>query len=439
MAKVVPFKGLRYNIEKVNDLAKVTAPPYDIISADEKQELYNMDEYNIIRVDYGMTFENDNDAENCYTRSAVYLEKWMKEKVLQYEEKPALYIYEQVFSLAGVDPSHSLKGIIGLVQLEEFDKNIILPHEETLSRAKTDRLNLMKTTKANMSQIYSLYMDEENEIAMAIDSMSDCEPTFSFITHENITQNIWVITDEEEITRLTQMFKNKQLFIADGHHRYETALNYRDMRRSETDADGDMPYDYAMMMLVSMSNSGLFVFPTHRLIKDLDSFDEMLIVGLLTEEFHVSKIHFTEGNYASIIMERLANTVDETLFGLYTGKDYYYLLRLKDDNTISYVVTDKSDAYKNLDVTILHKLILEKHMSIDEENMRNQKNLEYTRDEQEAVAAVKRGDYNCVFLMNPTKVSEIRDIANVKEKMPQKSTYFWPKLVTGIVMNKFEN
>ena len=212
------------------------------------------------------------------------------------------------------------------------------------------------------------------------------------------------------------------------------------MRHAEVGTqEGTQSYDYVMMMLVSMNDGGLFVFPTHRMVRGLEKFDEVLLVGALTEEFAVSKIYFTEGDYAQIIADRLANTVDETLFGLYTGQNYYYLLKLKDAQSIDEVITDKSNAFKHLDVTVLHKLILEKHMGIDEENMKNQKNLVYTRDTHEAIVAVQNGEFNCVFFINPTKVSEIKEIAQANEKMPQKSTYFWPKLVTGIVMNKFRD
>ncbi|MBE5040471.1 DUF1015 domain-containing protein [Ructibacterium gallinarum] len=440
MAKVIPFRGLRYNPDKFKDLDAVTAPPYDIISPAQQQELYNKDEYNVIRLDYGMDFVSDDDTNNRYTRSAAYLNKWIEDQTLVFEDKPAFYIYEQIFSLGSEDPSHSLKGVIGLVQLEEFSKNIILPHEETISSAKEDRLKLMQATAANLSQVYSLYMDEDKTIAELIESQSDGEPDITFVSSENITQNIWVIKDESVNAELSALFEKKQIFIADGHHRYETALTYRKQRHQEDGTEeGAMSYDYVMMMLVSMSNGGLFVFPTHRMIRGLESFDEVLLIGFLTEEFTVSKIYFTEGDFASIIMDRLANTVDETLFGLYTGQNYYYLLKLKNTHTIDAAIKGKSEAYKHLDVTVLHKLILEKYMGIDEANMRAQKNLVYTRDAHEAVDAVKNGEFDCAFLINPPKVSQIKAVAQANEKMPQKSTYFWPKLVTGIVMNKFED
>ncbi len=440
MANVVPFRGVRYNAEKFKNLNDVTAPPYDIIPKEGQQELYNKNENNIIRIDYGMEFDTDTEDNNRYTRSGDFLNKWLDEQVLIKEDSPAFYIYEQIFSLDDGKPVHSLKGIISLVELREFADNVILPHEYTISKAKTDRLNLMRATKANTSPIYSLYLDDEEAIAKLIEENSEYDPDISFDSTEGIKQNIWIIKDPAVLSKITALFNTKQLFIADGHHRYETALNYR-RERHEADGTpmGSADYDYIMMMLVSMSNSGLFVFPTHRLIRGIERFDETLLVGFLTEEFSASKIYFTEGDYASIITERLAKTVDEKLIGMYTGGNYYYLLKLKDFDSIDKEITDKSDAYKHLDVTVLHKLILEKHLGIDEENMRNQKNLFYVREGSDAIKAVQNGEAQCAFLINPTKVSEIREIALANEKMPQKSTYFWPKLITGIVLNRFED
>lgn len=440
MAKVIPFRGTRYNTKMFPNLNDVTAPPYDIISKEEQTELYNKNDFNILRVDYGLDFDTDTDTDNRYTRGGAYLREWIEKEVLLRESENAFYVYEQIFSLSDDKSAHSLKGILSLVELREFADKVVLPHEETISKAKTDRLNLMRETGANTSPIYSLYLDDEEKIAGLIEENSEGTPDISFMSDEGIRQNIWIITDTKVTGEITRLFENKQLFIADGHHRYETALNYR-RERHEADGTpiGNADYDYILMMLVSMSNSGLFVFPTHRLIRDIEPFDEIRLVGFLTEEFAVSKIYFTEGDYASIITERLANTVDEKLFGLYTGGNYYYLLKLKDTKPLDEAIPDKSEAYRYLDVNVLHKLILEKHLGIDEENMKNQKNLVYMREAADAVTAVKDGKYQCAFLINPTKVSEIREIASANEKMPQKSTYFWPKLVTGLVINKFRD
>ena len=440
MAKVIPFKGLRYNPEKFRDLDAVTAPPYDIITPEQQQELYNKDEHNIIRLDYGMDFESDDETNNKYTRSAAFLKKWIEEQILVYEDAPAFYIYEQMFSLVDEEtPSHSLKGIISLVQLEEFSKKIIMPHSETLNQPKRDRMGLMKATASNMSPIYSLYMDPDQAIADIISECSDSDPDFSFTTQDKVIQNIWVIKDPATLNVISKKFENKQLFIADGHHRYETALNYRRERHlADGTETGTQPYDYTMMMLASMDDSGLFLFPTHRLIRGVKNFSEQMIISMLTDHFNASKIYITEGEYADIIMTKLENTIDEKRLAFYTGEDYYYTLDIKDVHVMDDLIEGKSDAYKHLDVTILHKLILEKYFDIDENRESDRDRLVFTKDADEAVNGVRDGEFQCSFLMNATKISEIKDISLANEKMPQKSTYFWPKLVTGIVIYKFD-
>ncbi len=434
MAKVIPFNGLRYNTEMFSNLDCVTAPPYDIISPEEQDALYNKSEYNIVRVDFAKEESGDNDENNKYTRAGEEFASWIEKGVLVKEDKPAFYIYEQVFQYN--DSPISLKGIISAVKIEEFENKVVLPHEETLSKAKTDRFNLMRKTDANMSQIYSLFLDEDSSVENLIDLYSKGEPDVSFVA-DGIKQNIWIITDEEKTAKITEKFADKQLFIADGHHRYETALRFRNTKREENPGVSDAPYDYVMMMLTSMNDNGLLVFPTHRMIRNLPDFDESVLVGYLTEDFSVSKVHLTDGDYASIITDRISAVNNEKCFALYTGKDYYYRFELKNLKAIDNYITDKSSAYKNLDVTLLHTLVLERFLGIDQNNMANQKNLSYTRDAKEAIERVQSGEYQCSFLINATNVSDIKEISLANEKMPQKSTYFWPKLVTGIVINKF--
>lgn len=435
MAKVIPFCGLRYNTDVVSDLREVTAPPYDIISKEQQDSFYEKSEFNIVRVDFAKDFPDDNDENNKYKRAGEEFDNWIKRGVLKKEEKPAFYIYEQRFKYS--DSEVSLKGIISAVKIEEFEKKIILPHEETLSKAKTDRFNLMKTTGANMSQIYSLFLDEDLEVEFLIKSYSQGSPDVSFVTDDGIKQNIWIITDEEKTKKISDAFESKKLFIADGHHRYETALRYRDTMHRENNSFGEEPYDYVMMMLTSMSDSGLLVFPTHRMIKNLPDFDETILVSSLTEDFSVSKVHLTDGDYSEIIMDGISAVKDEKCFALYTGKDFYYRFELKNIDVIDNYITDKSKAYKHLDVTLLHTLVLDRFLGIDRKNMENQKNLSYTRDASMAVEKVQSGEYQCSFLINATNVSDIKEVSLANEKMPQKSTYFWPKLVTGIVINKF--
>ena len=437
MAKVIPFKGLRYNLDKIGDLANVTAPPYDIIPPSMQDELYARDEHNVIRLEYGKSFDGDGANSNKYTRASEFLQKWMSDDILKLDEKAAFYIYEQVFSLQpGV--MKSFKGIISQVGVAEFSENIVLPHEQTLSKAKSDRFDLMSATDANFSQIYSLYVDESGSLKQVINQQSDREPDVSFTSDEGILQNLWLVTDEEICDHITKMFADKQLFIADGHHRYETAINYRNKKREENPGyTGDEAFNNVMMMLVDMDDEGLVVFPTHRLIRDLPNFDEVNLIGLLTDNFTVSKIHFTDTGVAGVISEKMSKTLDEKMFALYTGKNYYYLLELKDIRVMDELFPDMPKVLRRLDVTVLHSLILEQLLGIDKENMAAQKNLTYTRDLNEAITEVQSNKFQCSFIINATKIGEIKEVSLAGEKMPQKSTYFWPKLVTGIVINKF--
>lgn len=436
MAKVIPFQGYRYNTEIFGDLNQTTAPPYDIISDEKRKELYERSPYNIVRMDYGIEQDGDTPENNKYTRAGKNLKEWVANQILIQEDAPAFYIYEEVFSMKG-ETRKSFKGILSLVQLEEFAKGVILPHEQTISKAKADRYDLMCATEGNLSPIYSLYMDGTGELTAILYDITLRQADVTFTTDENVQQNIWVVKDSSLLEKITAAFADKQLFIADGHHRYETALAYRDMRRKQAANSSDAPYDYVMMMLVAMEDSGLKVFPTHRMIHSSSAFDEAVLIGCLTEDFEVSKIFFTEGEYDEIITARLANTLTDKLFALYTGEDYYYLLKLKNFDSIDRLLPEKSEAYRHLDVTILHTLILERFLDIDQENMAEQKNLAYTRNAQEAINEVRARHQQCAFLINATKIKEIRQVSLANEKMPQKSTYFWPKLVTGIVINLF--
>lgn len=428
MATILPFQALRYNTDKISDLSKVMTPPYDIITPKQQREFYDISPYNVIRLEYGMEFSDDTPDNNRYTRAKQDLDKMMQEQILMQEDEPAIYIYEQIFSMPD-GSKKSCKGIFSLVQLEEFDKKIVLPHEETLSKAKTDRFNLMKATNCNFSQIYCLYLDQKRTVNQILEEKMKQKANISFTAQDGIRQNLWIIKDRDTIALLEKSFADKQLFIADGHHRYETALNYRNYLR-ESGAAADGLYNYVMMLLVDMEDDGLVVFPTHRMVKDFLGFDEKALLQSVEKYFTVSKI-----DDLSLIETALQN--EQKAFSLYTGKDYFYLLVLRDYDAMCNRLPDKSPAYQGLDVSILHTLILEENFGIDPENMADQKNLVYTRDVSEAIEDVRNGKFQCSFILNATKVSEIKDISLANEKMPQKSTYFYPKVITGLVMNKF--
>lgn len=424
MAVIKAFRGMRYDTERAGKINELCCPPYDIISEKERLEYIGRNEYNVIRL------ELPKEGGDVYKTAGDILDLWRKNGILIHEDKPAIYIYEEEFN--AYNTRKSIKGIIARVKLEEFSKGIILPHEFTLSKAKADRLNLMKATNCNFSQIYALYMDEKHTTLNTIDELSKGEPAAKFTDSDRITHRLWIVTDEDIIAKLATDFEDRRLYIADGHHRYETALNYRNYcRENGISKEGDAQ-DYQMIYLVDMEHPGLVVFPTHRLVRDLEGFDRDKVLDGCEEYFDI-KAFDSVGN----MNETLAKQYKEgkKAFGFYCGRGEWYLLVLKDISVMSKELPELSAASRQLDVSVLHTLILEKILGIDKENMANQVNLTYTKFFEEAILGVDKGDFQCSFVLNPTRVTEIRDVAAAGEKMPQKSTYFYPKMITGMVMN----
>ncbi len=424
MAVIKPFKGMRYNTKVAGEISKLCCPPYDIISEQQRLAYIDENEYNVIRL------ELPKEGENPYAQASDILNLWRDKGVLIHEDKPAIYIYEEEFT--AYNQRKSIKGIIARVQLEEFSKGIILPHEFTLSKAKEDRLNLMKATNCNFSQIYALYMDTEHTTLKTIDEQSDCTSALEFTDDDNITHRLWIVTDEEIIAKLVSDFADRKLYIADGHHRYETALNYRNYCRENGIAKEGDNQDFQMIYLVDMEHPGLVVFPTHRLVRNLSDFDKENVLTACAEYFEITKFESTD-NMEETLAEQY--NAGKKAFGFYCGNGEWYMLVLKSLDVMNEMLPELSKASQQLDVSVLHTLVLEKIFGIDKENMANQINLTYTKFFEEAISTVDSGEFQCSFVLNPTRVTEIRDVAAEGEKMPQKSTYFYPKMITGMVMN----
>lgn len=424
MAEIKPFRGMRFDIDKAGELKTLCCPPYDIISEEQRRAFIEENEYNVIRL------ELPREGEDVYVRAGEILDMWRSKGVLLHEECPAVYIYEMEFN--AYNKRKSVKGMIARVKVEEFSKGVILPHEFTLSKAKTDRFNLMKATNCNFSQIYALYMDEAHTTLQTIDAQSQRDADYAFTDDDRVTHRLWIVTDEAVIAKLCADFDDRKLYIADGHHRYETALNYRDYcRENGISKEGDAQ-DYQMMYLVDMEHPGLVVFPTHRMVRDLPDFDKEAVLAGCRDYFDIEKFD-SVGNMNTLLGEQYKK--GKKAFAFYCGKGEWYMLTLKDLAVMDDILPDLSAASRQLDVSVLHSLVLEKTMGIDKENMANQINLTYTKFFEEAILGVDKGAFQCSFILNPTRVTEIRDVAAAGEKMPQKSTYFYPKMITGMVMN----
>ena len=413
MAVVKPIKALRFT-EKAGDIANCVCPPYDIISESEREALINRNEYNVVRLELPV-------GEDRYNDAGRILNNWLNEGILARDEEAGIYVYREEFNVAGKD--YCLTGMICLVELCEFSERVILPHEETLTKAKQDRLNLMRGTGCNFSSIYSLYSDSSKKIAKILAKKTEEAPICRFTDEEEVTHTLWKIDNDKDILAIMTTLIDKQLFIADGHHRYETALNYkRGLENAPEDADASC----VMMTLVDMDDKGLVVFPTHRLIVD-KPVDRAEIVRKCNGRFKMTELPLAELEAA------LEKGVNGHTFALYTGGDDFLLMELK--KNAKEIIDFRSEAYSDLDVSILHSYVLENALGIDKENMANQINLRYTRSMNEAIESVKNGNATGAFLINATKVSQIKAVALAGDKMPQKSTYFYPKLKTGLVMN----
>ena len=414
MAEIRPFRALRFT-DKAGDISSLCCPPYDIISEAERTAFKEKNEYNII----GLELPGKETAD--YEAAAARQSSWLENEILKQDDKDTIYIYEEDFTAYG--KRYSFRGIVCRVRLYAFSENVVLPHEETLNGAKEDRFRLMTATGSNFSQIYSLYHDD-GETAKSVAANSCGAPEKEFTDGDGVTHRLWTITDEAEIAKICVQFAPRKLYIADGHHRYETALRYRDS------VDHAGASDYVMMFLINMDNDGLVVFPTHRIVSGLEQFSTEDILEGCREDFDV--LATEKSAIPTLLDEKYAE--GKKAFGFYDGKSAY-LLTLKDTAVMEKVLPNASKALRELDVSVLHSLLLERILKIDKENMANQKNLTYTRSADEAYAAAE-GEANACFIINPTRIDEIAAVARAGEKMPQKSTYFYPKLITGLVMNK---
>ena len=421
MATVKAFKGLRFT-QKAGDISELICPPYDIINDAEREEYIAKNPANIIRL------ELPKEGENPYERAAEVLKELENQGKIALDSADCFYIYEIDFTVG--QERMTLSGLISRVKLEEFSKGIVLPHEQTLSKAKQDRFNLMKATNCNFSQVYALYLDG-GAVSELCRKQKSRDPDVTAADKDGLVHRLWAVSDPDFIANVEQSFEQKKLYIADGHHRYETALNYRNFLREN--GNGSEAADYIMMFLADMEQEGLVVMPTHRIIRDLPGFDRADLLSSCSDNFEI-----TENVSESDLKKRMTDCYKEgkAAFGLYTrGRFDLIVSKLA-------AVPEQNEAgslsLRSLDVSILHTLILEEKLGIDKENMAKQINLTYTRDQKQAVDAVDGGCAQCAFLLNPTKVEEIKNVALDGEKMPQKSTYFYPKLITGLVMNSLE-
>ncbi len=409
MAQITPFTGILYN-STISDPSLVVAPPYDVISNEAREALYTKSPYNIVRIDYGRDESGDGGGSNKYARAAALLRQWLAEGVLERDTAPAYYGYEVRYTIDGAE--HSFRGFFARVRIEPFERGIVLPHEETRSKPKSDRLNLMRATHANTSPIFSLYHSPSCRASNVVNRTAGNTPRLTAVDHDGNEHRIWSITDPEDLRVMSEDLADLPVFIADGHHRYETALAYQ---REAGDMQGA---DSVLMFLANMADSGLSILPTHRLVRGIDGDP----VDRLTGEIPLEPIDISAGGTA--MLEAIRGTEDHC-FCMYAG-GRAYILRKNRGAALDEIPAPLGD----LDVTVLHRLILDDVLLAGE--------CDYEKDVARAVALVDNGDYQAAFFLNPTRLEELRTVALDGKRMPPKSTYFYPKLLTGMVMNSLE-
>jgi uncharacterized protein (DUF1015 family) len=433
MAKIFPFQALRYDPAKTS-VQHVVTQPYDKISPAMQDRYYAASPYNLVRIILGKAQPGDSEQQNVYTRATASLKAWRESGVIAQDREPSIYLYTQTFTVpgdaSGVRPER--RGFIAAGQLEAYDQKVIHRHEQTLSKPKADRLNLLQATQAHFGQIFMLYSDPAGEVDGVL---SQTRPPDIEVTDEyDVVHRLWKVSDPTTIESVQRAMSDKKLIIADGHHRYETALNYRNEMRQKTGKSGDAPYERVMMTLVNMDSPGLVVLPTHRVVVGLEGFDLAAILQRLQKHFNVEKLEAVSDLKRATILLRDAGR-DRTALLAVTA-DAWYLLRAR-ENQQSDSLAGQSEQQRTLDVVQLHKLVLEETLGMSEADIRDQKHLKYVREAQDAVQEIRSGA-NVAFLMNPVRMQQVKDIAFRGEVLPQKSTDFFPKLLSGMTIYSLE-
>ncbi len=439
MAEVLPFRGILYNPQKIRNLSDVVTPPYDVISKQKQHDFYERHPQNIIRLILGQTTENDNVNNNYYTRASDFLKNWFSENILEQDTTPAFYLTSMDFSLE--NKIFTRYGIIALVALEPFKNGVIVPHESTFSNVKMERFGLMKSCHANFSPIFSLYSDSKNIIIDKLKGPALKQaPEIEFTDYDGLRHRMWRITDLDSCRYVSNAMQEKRLFIADGHHRYETALDYRDwISSSNPDFNKDHPANYVMMYLNSMEDTGLVILPAHRMVKDLKSSITASFINQAEDYFDILTIPFMDSDFkrarAEFISILKSNASKNIIGVLMKDSMKFYLLTLKSGVMERMFSNELPEALRNLDVTVLTHLIFIEIFGFDNSKLDNENIITYSSSEKQAIEAAVSGKCDISFILNPTKIEQVRDIANNGLRMPRKSTYFYPKVITGIVMN----
>jgi uncharacterized protein (DUF1015 family) len=447
MAQVFPFRAYRYNPASVS-YSRVLTQPYDKISPQMQESYYAADPHNLIAIEKGRAFPGDSPHDNVYTRAAASLQEWINGQFIVQDPSPSFYAYSQEYTVPGTTDRRVRRGFIGAGQLEDYSAGVVFRHEHTLSGPKADRLELLRHTRTHTGQLFMLYSDPRKRVdAILAESESSAPPATEVTDEYGVTHRLSVIRDPERTEAIREAMADQKLVIADGHHRYETALNYRNECRTRCgNHDAGASYERAMMTFINTRGEGLTILPTHRVAAHLHDFDWAAVRRYLEPWFSTEEFLFQNGAQKSQVrdrfLEKLRASCSKRGIGAYPaqvqGKSAYYLLTLRQGAALDQLLPSVPVLQRQLDVVLLHEGILEPAMGITVQAVTQEANLTYEREATAAFDAVDSGKAQIAFLLNPVDVDKVMEIATSGEVMPQKSTDFYPKLLSGIAMYRVE-
>ena len=440
MAEVLPFQGILYNPEQIQNLSNVVAPPYDVISADEQDEFHRRHPKNIIRLILGEKKATDTPGDNPHTRAADYYRQWLAEGTLVQDDRPALYLTSVDFPLD--DQTITRYGIIALVRIEPFERKIVLPHEQTFSKVKSERLELMKRCHANFSPIFSLFSDPSDVMDRLKSSTDGRQPDMDVTDHKGIPHRLWRVTDTAMHGFVKEALAHRQLFIADGHHRYETALAYRDwVAAGDPSFDASHPANFVMMYLCSMEDPGMLIRPAHRLLTQVPATALKTLMAKSAEAFDITSYPFTPENRQQVLegfTQALKEEADSrTVIGVCThGEPQFHRLALRPGIMQARFGSEMAASLLDLDVTVLTRLIFMDILQFDQARLDDASKIAYSSLTHEAIETVHQGRADIAFILNATRMEQVRRVSSEGLTMPRKSTYFYPKVLSGRVLNE---
>ncbi|MGC2421492.1 MAG: DUF1015 domain-containing protein [Candidatus Acidiferrales bacterium] len=461
MAEVHAFRAYRYDANRVA-LEDVLTQPYDKITPAMQERYYARSPYNLIAVEKGRTLAGDTAESNVYTRAAQKIEEWMAEKILVKEAAPSIYIYAQNFQVPGTQTSRTRIGFIALGRVEDYDAHVVFRHERTLSAPKADRIELLRRTRAQTGQLFMLYDDPARAIDALLEDVAGKNTARELRDELGVTHRLWPVSDEAFVRRVQNAMAEKKLVIADGHHRYETALAYRNECRAQCGTTDPMAaHEFAMMTFINAHSKGLVILPTHRLVSHLEHLDFEAFRERLAQYFDWYAYPFSATADRPTSEERAASFAEFRkdlqspnrgwrAIGVYPARDWrgvppvgagggaFYLFVLRRGADLEGLLPDISETQRQLDIVLLHRLILEKGLGITGEAVAAEKNVGYEREMDAAIAAVDRGEAQLAFLLNPARVQQVTGIALGGGVLPQKSTDFYPKLLSGVAIYRVE-